>query len=197
MVKIAIKLDFLNSRAEFSPNCKVSLKSGADPDKPILILELAPAQNENFSSYSLSKGEVEIEEPYDEDDKFWKGLIDLSQAVPAAQKATSPISNPTPARAPAPTPAPTPTPTPARVPTPTPTPAPAPTPTPAPTALSADGQRLLTQFNSLKNLITQLDQQFAAGKVSQNDFLQKKNFLGSKLGELMGQLDAMKIPYQF
>ena len=187
MVKIVIKADFLNSMLEFSPNVRVKLKPGGDPDKPLFILDITPTTGEKFQSYSLSKNDIEEDEPYDDDDRFWKGLIDLAEK-PAA------------------TPAPTPTPTPAHV-VPVPTPAPvAPAPTPAPVALAltampaapaAASNPLLKQFNSIKKLLANLEIQFNAQKIPQDQYLQKRNFLGTKMGELMGKLDAAGVAYEF
>lgn len=209
MVKIAFKVDFLNSRVEFSPNCKVESK-GNNPDKPVFVLDIVPTNSDKkYPVFSLSNNQVNIEEP-EEEDKFWKGLLDLAAAPPASVSA--PVSAPTPMSAPIPTYISAPASAPSYVPTPIPSPAIA-TPVPASisaplparvnaapapaTVSSADVTKLVGQFESLKRMIGAMDAQFAAGKIPQDQYLQKKNFLGEQMGKLMGEMDSKGIPYTF
>ncbi len=50
-----------------------------------------------------------------------------------------------------------------------------------------ESAKLLGQFEALKRMITQLDSQFEAGNVPQDQYLQKKNFLGEQIGKLIGR----------
>jgi hypothetical protein len=69
---------------------------------------------------------------------------------------------------------------------------------PAPSAVSSsDASKLIGQFDSLKRMIAAMDAQFAAGKLPQDQYLQKKNFLGEQMGKIMGEMDAKGIPYSF
>jgi hypothetical protein len=184
MVKIAIKVDFLNSKVEFSPNTRVEKKSSSDQDKPVFIIEISPTSQENqYPSFTLSNNEVSMDEPMDEEDKFWKGSVELDESPPSP--------SPPPMYAPPPIePEIQEAPEPAYQP-------PARKSTPSPVSKGPEAAKLLGQFEALKRMISQLDAQFEAGNIAQDQYLQKKNFLGEQMGKLMGDMDAKGIHYEY
>jgi hypothetical protein len=230
MVRFAIKVDFLNSRVEFSPNLYAVKKAGSDADKPIFVLDLNMSPDESkYYAYSHSNQEIAEDEPFDEDDKFWKGSMDVSLPASGGEKIVEKVVEkivqvpvdrvvekivqvevpvekivekvvyvevPTPAPAAAPAPI-APISSGNRPVIPQPAAPVAPAPTPAPSSPPADPTKLKRDFDSIKNLINNLDQQFAKGAIPQDAYLQKKNFLAEKMGQIMGQLDALGIPYSF
>jgi hypothetical protein len=211
-MKFAIKVDFLNSRVEFSPNAKIILKPGSDSDKPIFILEYnASTQPNKYSSFNLSNMEIGADEVYDEEDRFWKGLIDINEKatlssspksaanapipslsntpIPTVPKATPPPSVPSHSSIPSPSPVTSVTPVSVSQ--------PSSVPIPSPHVNPDEANKLLAQWDSMKRMIANLDGQFAAGNIAQDQYLEKKNFLAQKMGVMMGELDAKGIKYEF
>ena len=100
MVKIAIKVDWMNMRVEFSPNLSI-VSNKTESDKTVFEIEHTSNYGESeFPAYSYNSDELDMDEVYDDDDKFWIGLIDL----PGAAVSQAPSVAPAPTTIPAPVP---------------------------------------------------------------------------------------------
>lgn len=208
MVKFLIRVDWMNSRIELSPNLKV-LSSGLKNEKTKLVLELDYKPNlKEYPVYSFTANEMEVEEVFDDDPDslWWKAEMDVKPDGQSGAPATAaPAPTPAPAApapapaAPAPAPAPTPAPAaPAPAPTPAPAaPAPAPAPAPAATAKPAPQEiaKLKAQLKQIQGIFTNLQNQAAQGKVTEQEFLQKQQVLGGQMGKIMAELDKWGEPY--
>jgi hypothetical protein len=58
-----------------------------------------------------------------------------------------------------------------------------------------DTAKILAQFEGLKKVIANLDADFDAGKLTQEQYLEKKDFLGQEMGKLMAEMDTKGIHY--
>ena len=184
-----IKVDFFNMRVEFSPNIEIvskksqSITGGDEPEEVVISFEvmnnISPSTKPEYKAYVLSEDELQDDEPFDLDDPWYKleGMeleIVKQEALPDSGGASGTPSQPAAPASTAPAP---------------------PSPTTTPAASSKDSAKvaqLEKQLDSLKNMITSLDQNFQDGKISQEEYLKKKNFLAEKMGTLMGQIDALK-----
>ena len=188
MVKFLIRVDWMNSRIELSPNLKV-LSSGLKNEKTKLVLELDYKPNlKEYPVYSFTENEMEVEEVFDDDPDslWWKAEMDVK---PDGQSGAPASAAPAPAPA-APAPAPAPTPAPA-APAPAPAPAPAATAKPAPQEIA----KLKAQLKQIQGIFTNLQNQAAQGKVTEQEFLQKQQVLGGQMGKIMAELDKWGEPY--
>ncbi len=200
MVKILIRVDWLNNRVELSPNLKV-LKNELNNERTVLTMEINYNPNmKEYPVYKYATNEMGKEDVFDDDpDSFWwkanmditpdgaKGAI-TSAPMSASIAASSPASTPKPASAPASAPAST------------PKPASAPATVieqetecrPSPDEIA----RLKSQLKQIQNIFLNLQQQAMQGKVSEKDFLEKQTFLGEKMGKIMAELDKWHEPYE-
>ena len=165
----AIKIDFFNMRAEFSPNIKItskksqSITGGDDVEEVILKFEIESNDMDTpeYKAYSLSSDSVEDDEPFDLDNPWYK---EKGEAISKEK--------------------------------PTKSPEPEPKEEPSETPVSKETQekitQLETQVESLNKMIQRLDKNFQEGGISQEEYAKKKNYLGQKLGTLMGQLEGLK-----
>jgi hypothetical protein len=187
-MKFALKVDWMNMRIEFGPNLSV-LKTEVEGNSTVIQLGVVPppANRKKYPNYAFSSNEVGSEEVFDDepDTTWWIPLIEEGAAPAPAAPAPSPVSVSAPVAVSVPTP----------VPAPVAAPAPAPVPAPAPSANPQEVAELKKKLASIQQLVQKLQEQFAAGNLDQNTFLEKQNFLGTKMGEIMAQLDAMGIPY--
>ena len=165
-----IKVDFLNSRIEFSPNINIlsktsqSITGSGDIEEVIIGIEIPTEKMDppKYKSYELGSDSIVDDEPFDLDDPWYK---QESAPVTGTQISSRPAPPPT-----------------------------ATTPSiPGPSAAaSQEIQQLEAQIESINKMIESLDQNFGAGGISQEEFLKKKNFLGEKMGALMGKLDSIR-----
>jgi len=176
----AIKVDWFNMRLEMSPNIDVvskksqSITGGDDIEETIIKFEVISDKMDvpKYKTYILESDSIEDDEPFDEDNPWY---LDTSgeQAVTATKK--KPKTTP----APAPTPAPAATPAPISAPVVTP-------------ENQEKIKQLEDQIASINNMITNLDNNFQSGGITQEEYLKKKNFLAEKMGALMGQVETIK-----
>lgn len=168
----AIKIDFLNSRVEMSPNVKIlkkeaqSITDSGENEEVVFFFEIDTndMSQKEYQAYSLFKDEVEDDEPFDLDNPWYK---DESVPIPASPAAEERKTEPAPA--------------PAKE-----------TSTSKSEKTSPGLQKLQAKLTQLKNMITKLDQQFKEGKIEQEAFIKKKDFLAQKMGTLMGQIEQLK-----
>jgi hypothetical protein len=170
-------------KVEFSPNLEV-LDSNTENDKSIFLIDTKNVYNDNsYPSFLLSKGKIEMDEPLDQDDKFWSGFIALSGAANTAetpfnlpQTATSmkinsninaPINNSS-------------------------------TltekqhiPSSSNSAKEIERGKVQAQIDSIQKMVTELDQQFQNKQINQDIYIKKKEYLAQKLGALYGQLEQI------
>ena len=166
----AIKIDFLNSRVEMSPNMKIlkkeaqSITDSGENEEVVLFFEINTndISQKEYQAYSLFKDEVEDDEPFDLDNPWYK---DESVPIPASKGAGIKKTEPTPAKE---------------------------TSAPKSEKTTPGLQKLQAKLTPLKNMIAKLDQQFKEGKIEQEAFLKKKDFLAQKMGTLMGQIEQLK-----
>jgi hypothetical protein len=166
----AIKIDFLNSRVEMSPNMKIlkkeaqSITDSGENEEVVLFFEINTndMSQKEYQAYSLFKDEVEDDEPFDLNKPWYK---DESVPIPASTGAGIKKAEPTPAKEMS---------------------------SPKSEKTSPGLQKLQAKLTQLKNMIAKLDQQFKEGKIEQDAFLKKKNFLAQKMGTLMGQIEQLK-----
>jgi len=172
-------------RIEFSPNIEVlskksgNISGGSEIEEVILSFEImnniSPQTKPEYKAYSLSTDELEDDEPFDLKNPWYS--LEGAELEIIKQDAI-----PDSGSAPVPTPAPA---------TPVAT-----APSPAATPQISDEnkekiQQIQKQIASLNSMIQNLDSSFSSGGISQEEYLKKKNFLGEKLGALMGQLDSL------
>lgn len=164
MVKFALKVDWMNLRVEISPNLKV-VDTNTDKDKTIILLDSqATYSDDEYPVFVLSKEKVEEEEPFDDDDRFWKGFIAPSGS--ASEPSRPPTQESTQEK----------------------------TVTMSMASNETDNpekQKIQAQIDSIKKIVTKLDQQFNDGKIDQDTFIKKKNYLAQKMGNLMGKLEQL------
>lgn len=183
-----IKVDFFNMRVEFSPNIEVlskksgSITGGSEIEEVTFSFEImnniTPQTKPEYKAYSLSSNDLEDDEPFDLKNP-WYALEGVELEI--VKQAALPDSESAPATAPAPS----------YTPTPAPAPAPVTAPKPSSETLGKIAQ-IEKQIASLNDMIQNLDSSFSAGSVSQEEYIKKKNFLGEKMGALIGQLEALK-----
>jgi hypothetical protein len=183
-----IKVDFFNMRVEFSPNIEIiskkaeNISGGSDKEEVTISFEImgniTPNTKPEYKTYILSQDDIADDEPFDLKNPWYKleGLeqqIAKQDALPDGEAVS--------------TPAPKPVSDVAAVMKPKPTPI---------TTKSPEDMRkiqdLEKQISSLQNMISNLDSGFTSGNITQEEYLRKKNFLGEKLGTLMGQIDQLK-----
>ncbi|MFO8019507.1 MAG: hypothetical protein R6U96_12850 [Promethearchaeia archaeon] len=169
----AVKIDFLNSRIEMSPNMKILKKKAqsitdSDENEEVTIffeIEDNDLTKTEYKAYSLFKDEIDDDEPFDLENPWYK---DESVAVPNSGNASTPKKEPEPQ------------------------PEPKKEPEPQPEPTSPEIQKLQAKLTKIKNMITELDQKFKEGKIEQKAFLKKKDYLSQKAGSLMGQIEKLK-----
>ncbi|MBD3354032.1 MAG: hypothetical protein GF364_21295 [Candidatus Lokiarchaeota archaeon] len=169
MVKLAIKVDWMNMRVECAPNIKV-IDINTENDRSTILMEITNEYDEKeYPVFILSKEKVEMEEPFDDDDRFWKGFIAPSGAT-GASSAPAPQQNvvkpPSMNNAPAST-------------------------SSASAADEVEKRKLQAQMDSIQKMVNKLDKQFENGQLNQETYLKKKQFLAQKLGSLMGKLEQL------
>lgn len=184
MVKLSIKVDWMNMKVEFSPNLEV-LDSNTENDKTIFLIDTKSTYNDNsYPSFLLSKAKIEMDEPLDQDDKFWSGFIAASGATSTA----SSFNIPSPA---------TTTKTTASSIVPTSNPSPSTVKQQTPSSPSSNSTKdvekgkIQAQIDSIQKMVSELDQQFQNKQINQDIYVKKKEYLAQKLGALFGQLEQI------
>jgi hypothetical protein len=182
MAKIAIKIDWLNMRVEFSPNSKIIAKvnksatGGSEIDKTIFEIDANPVyESKKYQTYSVDNDKFDYDDvdPQDDTTTWWREFIDASGSQqqtfsqPVIQSNTSNIKQSS-----------------------TVTSIPAPPPAKS-GANELEKKKIEAQIDSIQKMVTQLDESFNKGKIDQDSFLKKKEFLGNKLGSLMGELEQL------
>ncbi|MHA1291479.1 MAG: hypothetical protein ACTSQJ_02295 [Promethearchaeota archaeon] len=176
----AIKVDWFNLRVEFSPNIEViskksqSITGGDDIEETILKFEIASDNMDkpHYKTYILEKDNIEDDEPLDLDNPWYKDTSGMSSAKISSSK----TSAPTIASASSPQ-----------------TIKPSISDKKAPDPAKAQKvKQLEQQIASINKMIQNIDNSFQGGTLTQEEYLKKKNFLGEKLGTLMGQLEQLK-----
>ncbi|MHA1340321.1 MAG: hypothetical protein ACTSRZ_08975 [Promethearchaeota archaeon] len=183
MVKISIKVDWMNLRVEFSPNIKV-IDANTENDKTVFLLDTEANYSEDeYPVFILSKEKVENEEPFDDEDRFWKDFINppgVAESsisnIPAAPSSISSSKMEKPLQSSIESPQPS-------------------------VATVSDSQledpkaiekrKIESQMATIQKMIAKLDADFQAGLVPQDQYIKKKGFLAEKLGALMGKLEQL------
>lgn len=164
MVKFAVKVDWMNLRVEISPNLKV-VDSNTDNDRTILLLDSQSTYSDDeYPVFVLSKEKVEEEEPFDDDDRFWKGYIAPSGTAEPAQSADASVQQQSSSTTASST---------------------------TSSGGSAEKQKIQAQIDSIQKIVAKLDKQFQGGDIDQNTYVKKKNYLAQKMGNLMGKLEQL------
>ncbi len=183
-----IKVDFFNMRVEFSPNIEIiskkaeNISGGSDKEEVTISFELmgnlGPNTKPEYKTYILSHDDIADDEPFDLKNPWYKlqGTeleIIKQDALPDGQAVSTPAAKPI-----------------ANV-AAVMKPKAAPVLGKSPEVMKKI-EDLEKQIASLQNMINNLDSGYTAGTIAQDEYLRKKNFLGEKLGTLMGQLDQLK-----
>jgi len=176
-------------RVEFSPNIEIlskkseNISGGSDVEEVTISFELmgniTPETKPEYKTYILSHDDIADDEPFDLKNPWYKlegseleivkqdALAD-GQAIPSAPT-TTPLADPMSVM--------------------------------KKVAASSTGrspevikkiQDLEQQIASIQKMIENLDSGYTSGTINQEEYLRKKNFLGEKLGTLIGQLDQIK-----
>ncbi|MGV9172392.1 MAG: hypothetical protein ACOC44_02045 [Promethearchaeia archaeon] len=167
----AIKIDFLNSRLEMSPNMKVlkkkaqSITDSDENEEVVLFFEIEnnDMSKTEYKAYSLFKDEIEDDEPFDLDNPWYK-----DESVANATTSTDATSSEKPKAVSKKE------------------------PEPKPKPASPELQKLQVKLNQIKDMIAELDQKFQDGKIEQDAYLKKKDYLAQKAGTLMGQIEKIE-----
>ena len=182
MVKFAIRIDWMNMKAELSPNLKV-VDTKINGDRSTLVFELDYNPDLlNYPYFSFASKQMDEEEVYpsDEDSKWWKAHMDTT---PDAQGGSS--SQPSPVQA-----------TPQSNFQSAPPPQQAPVQSRPQSSLSPQEiEKLKKQLQSIQNIFANLQQKAAQGHISQEDFAQKQQILGEQMGAIMSKLDEAGVAY--
>ena len=183
-----IKVDFFNMRVEFSPNIDIisknaqNISGGSDMEEVTLSFEImgniGPNTKPEYKTYILSHDDIADDEPFDLTNPWYQlegtekqivqqdALPDGEATITPSAKPVANVSSVMKAK-------------------------PAPITGKTPEEMQKI-QDLEKQIASLQNMISNLDSSYTSGSVAQDEYLRKKNFLGEKLGTLMGQLDQLK-----
>jgi hypothetical protein len=182
--KFAIKIDWFNLRVEFSPNLKVlkhnsqSITGSGEVEETIIQVEdnLNNYNPKEYRTYVFADDRIIADEPWEPDSPWYQGLI----SGVGSKVEESPII---------------PTIAPARSATP------APKPQSVPQAVKkkeideqtlAQIEKLEQQLGSLKKMVSSLNDNFSKGAITQEQYLQKKDFLAKKMGEIVGVIEQLK-----
>ena len=183
-----IKVDFFNMRVEFSPNIEIiskkaeNISGGSDMEEVTISFEImgniGPNTKPEYKTYILSHDDIADDEPFDLKNPWYNlqgtelqivqqdALPDGEATFTPAPKPVADVSSVIKAK-----------------------------PEPI-TVKSPEDMRkiqdLEKQIASIQKMINNLDSGYTSGTVAQEEYLRKKNFLGEKLGTLMGQLDQLK-----
>jgi len=182
--KFAIKIDWFNLRVELSPNLKVlkhnsqSITGSGDVEETVIQVE-DNSNNYNpneYRTYVFADDRIIADEPWEPDSPWFQGLI--SGVGSKVEEAPSiPMTTPAKPVTPAPKPQPV---------------------TQAVPKKEIDEQtlaqinKLEQQLGSLKKMVATLDDNFSKDAITQEQYLQKKDFLAKKMGEIVGVIEQLK-----
>jgi len=167
MAKISIKIDWMNFRVEFSPNINI-IDVKSDKDKSTIHLETKDIYSDKeYTVYILSEDKLEKEEPFDEEDRFWKGFIEQSgqNQIKTSTDQTSPIISPP--------------------------------STSLNREKGIEDPKLIerrkieSQMETIQKMISKIDSDFQKGLINQVEYIKRKEFLAEKMGILMGKLEQL------
>jgi len=182
MGKIAIKIDWLNMRVEFSPNVKIITKKnksatgGSEIDKTIFQIDANPVyESKKYQTFSVDNDKFDYDEvdPQDDTTTWWQEFIDPSGSQQQSFNQPMVQSNPV-----------------NMMQSSTITSIPAPPPAKS-GGNELERKKIEAQIDSIQKMVAQLDDSFSKGKVDQDSFLKKKEFLANKLGSLYGELEQL------
>lgn len=164
----AIKIDWFNMRVEFSPNINIqskksqSITGGEDIEETVINFTI-PDDNISTPKY---KTYVLSSDSIEDDEPF---ELDNPWYKDLGSIASS--ASPTPSKS-------------------------VPSPSPAIQAPSPKNQEAIqkieAQINAIQQSVQELDKQFNDGKLDQDSFVKKKDYLAQKMGTLMGKLETLK-----